>query len=95
MMRQYRAISAERGNVQCPSFSFNARAQRRWGRRHLHSCIAARREGDGPRSILSLIVASDDGMDYALSSLSYGVFIQVKKRLPWRVVGLRELLRER
>ena len=65
------------------------------GRRHLHSCIAARREGDGPRSILSLIVASDDGMDYALSSLSYGVFIQVNRRLPWRAVGPREFLRER
>ena len=89
-MRQYRAISAERGNVQCPSFSFNARARRRWGRR----CIAAL-QLDVRVTILSLIVASDDGMDSSLSSLSYGVFIQVKKRLPWRVVGLRELLRER
>ena len=47
----------------------------------LHSCSAARRYGDGPCSILSLSVASDDGMVSALSSLSYGVFIQVKKRL--------------
>ena len=70
--------------------SHSTRAQRRWGRR----CIAAL-QLDVRVTILSLIVASDDGMDSSLSSLSYGVFIQVKKRLPWRVVGLRELLRER
>ena len=89
-MRQYRVISAkrerERGRVRCPSFSFIARAQRRCRQRPLNRCSAAPRarerkiEGDRVRSILSLIVASDDRI--AVSSPTGCSFDFQEERVP-------------